>query len=154
MEKYPPRIKKRAFTLTEILMVFLLMSISFSVLLFPSSAVWKKQKYEKSIVQLTNQLHLAKQIAYGYNTNVKVHLDKLSNQQFSICMEFDEEYQDTYKQYQKPLYLDGIDFIFEKGALKDNIVVEYISKWGPKDPTQIEICSSIKPAYKLTYAID
>ena len=152
MSKRP--IKKRAFTLTEILMVFVLMTISFSVLLFPSAAVFKKKKYERSIVHLTNQLHLAKQIAYGYNTNVKVHLNKMKEKHFTVCMEFEEEYQESYKQYQKPVDLDGIDFVFEKEKESDNIIIEYISKWGPKNPTKIEICSNIRGTHEVVYEIN
>lgn len=152
MEKSNHQVKK-PFTLLELYIVFALMSITVAVLLFPSQAIFKKKKYEKSLVQLTHQLHLAKQLAYGLNTNIKVHLTKEENI-FAVSLEFDEDMKSSYPQYQKPQYLYGIDSISEKGLFKDSIVVEYEAKWGPKHPTHIEIFSKIQPEKNLIYEID
>ena len=148
------RVRRRFFTLPEIIIIFLLMSLSFAVLIIPSRCVWKKKKYEYSIGEVINRLQLAKRVAYGYDTVVKVHLGR-SSKGYLCRMEFEEEYAGEFGRFAKPICLEGVDAILEGGEEKeDGVVIEYIAKLGPKKLTYIELCARFTDSKDLVFAID
>ena len=89
LEKMVKLKNRRFFTLIEFVAIFVLMTTTLVVLVFPGRKVTNKKRFDRSVNALVNRMQIAKHMAFHYDTQVNLLIDQ-DEKGFFCSLIFDE----------------------------------------------------------------
>ncbi|NGX31638.1 MAG: hypothetical protein K940chlam8_01014 [Chlamydiae bacterium] len=132
---------RRFFTLIEFVAIFVLMTTTLVVLVFPGRKVTNKKRFDRSVNALVNRMQIAKHMAFHYDTQVNLLIEQ-DEKGFFCSLIFDEMPKSMLFELFKSVYLEGVKDIFVNNQRIENFSFEYVSKLGIQNPTPLKIQSS------------
>lgn len=119
-----------------------LIGLFLGLILTPSSRALKQRQFRLQMAQIIQTAHLARQLAFNYNTPVKIHFNMQPGGILALSLECDEALKKASPVIARKLQLEGVEILTRGGEEIKDFTISYVARSGSiQDNSAISIRS-------------